>query len=179
MSKSMSTVEKRASLVIKYRKLKVKKKEEEEDKTTYFLSRGDSNSIFLCIGGQRTIGIAYVRELRDLVEATGADRGAIVTDGKYTYSAKHNAPKLGVELIPPTLPTFDIFTHKLVSPTEILSEEERERIIKLYYSKPYQFPWIKASDPVSIILGAKPGDILKTSSSSETAGTYVSYSYVI
>jgi len=179
MSESMSIVEKRASLVIKYRKLKVNKKEEEGDKTTYFLSRGDSNPLFLCIGGQRTIGIAYVRELRDLVEATGADRGAIVTDGKYTYSAKANAPKLGVELIPPTLPTFDIFTHKLVSPTEILSEEERERIIKSYHAKPYQFPWIKASDPVSIILGAKPGDILKTSSSSETAGTYVSYSYVI
>ena len=61
----------------------------------------------------------------------------------------------------------------------LLSEEERERIIKFYHAKPYQFPWIKASDPVSIILGAKPGDILKTSGSSETAGTYVSYSYVI
>ncbi len=179
MSESKTAVEKRAALVIKYRKLKINKIEKEGDKTTNFLSRGDSNLIFLCIGGQRTIGIAYVRELRDLVEATGADRGIIVTDGKYTYSAKANAPKLGVELIPPTLPTFDIFTHKLISPTELLSEEERERIIKFYYAKPYQFPWIKASDPVSIILGAKPGDILKTSGSSETAGTYVSYSYVI
>ena len=179
MSESMSTVEKRASLVIKYRKLKINKIEKKGDKTTYFLSRGDSNPIFLCIGGQKTIGIAYVRELRDLVEATGADKGAIVTDGKYTYSAKANAPKLGVELIPPTLPTFDIFTHKLVSPTEILSEEERERILKFYHAKPYQFPWIKASDPIPIILGAKPGDILKTSGSSETAGTYVSYRYVI
>ncbi len=175
----MSTVEKRASLLIKYRKLKVKKKEKEGDKTTYFLSRGDSNLIFLCIVGQRTIGIAYVRELRDLVEETGADKGVIIADVKYTYSAKANAPKLGVELIPPTLPTFDIFKHKLVSPTEILSEEERERIIKFYHAKPFQFPRIKASDPVSIILGAKPGDILKTSGHSETAGTHVSYRYVI
>ena len=175
----MSTVEKRASLLIKYRKLKVKKKETEGDKTTYFLSRGDSNLIFLCIVGQRGIGIAYVRELRDLVEETGADKGVIITDVKYTYSAKANAPKLGVELIPHTLPTFDIFKHKLVSPTEILSEEERERIIKFYHAKPHQFPWIKASDPVSIILGAKPGDILKKSGHSETAGTHVSYRYVI
>ena len=179
MSKSMSAVEKRASLLIKYRKLKVKKKEKEGDKTTYFLSRGDSNPIFRCIVGQRTIGIAYVRELRDLVEETGADKGVIITDVKYTYSAKANAPKLGVELVPPTLPTFDIFKHKLVSPTEILSEEERERIIKFYHAEPFQFPWIKASDPVSIILGAKPGDILKTSGHSETAGTHVSYRYVI
>ena len=179
MSESMSTVEKRASLVIKYRKLKVNKKEEEGDKTTYFLSRGDSNPVFLCIVGQRTIGIAYVRELRDLVEETGADKGVIVTDGKYTYSAKANAPKMGIELIPPTLPTFDIFKHKLVSPAEILSEEERERIIKFYHAKPFQFPWIKASDPVVIILGAGLGDILRMTAHSETAGTYVSYRYVI
>jgi DNA-directed RNA polymerase subunit H len=175
----MSTVEKRASLLIKYRKLKVNKKETEGDKTTYFLSRGDSNPIFLCIVGQRTIGIAYVRELRDLVEEAGAEKGVIVTDGKYTYSAKANAPKMGIELIPPTIPTFDIFKHKLVSPAEILSEEERERIIKFYHAEPHQFPWIKASDPVSIILGARPGDILKTSGYSETAGTYESYRYVV
>ncbi len=87
----MSNVEKRASLLIKYRKLKVKKKEKEEDKTTYFLSRGDSNFIFLCIVGQRGIGIAYVRELRDLVKETGSDKGVIITNVKYTWSARFNA----------------------------------------------------------------------------------------
>jgi DNA-directed RNA polymerase subunit H (RpoH/RPB5) len=84
-----------------------------------------------------------------------------------------------IELIPPTLPTFDIFKHELVSPTEFLTEEERERILKFYHSKPFQFPWIKASDPVSIIFGARPGDILKITANSETAGTYVSYRYVV
>ena len=172
-------MEKRASILIKYRKLKVKKKEKEEDRTIYHLSRGDSNLIFLCLGDQKTIGIAYVRELRDLVEEAGADKGVIITDGKYTYSARANAPKLGVELVPRTLPTFDIFKHKLVSPADILSKEERERVIKFYHAEPYQFPWIKASDPVSIILGAKPGDILKLSGYSETAGTHTSYRYVI
>jgi DNA-directed RNA polymerase subunit H len=178
VSDSKTVVEKRAALIIKYRKLKIKKKEKEGDKTTYFLSRDASNYVFLCVVGQRTIGISYVRELRDLVEEKGAEKGAIVTDGKYTYSARANAPKMGIELIPPTLPTFDIFKHKLVSPAEILTEEERERILKFYHSEPFQFPWIKASDPVSIILGARPGDILKISAYSETAGTYVSYRYV-
>jgi DNA-directed RNA polymerase subunit H (RpoH/RPB5) len=86
---------------------------------------------------------------------------------------------MGIELRPPTIPTFDIFKHKLVSPTEILTEEERILILKFYHSKPFQFPWIKASDPVSIILGARPGDILKMTANSETAGTYVSYRYVV
>jgi DNA-directed RNA polymerase subunit H (RpoH/RPB5) len=179
MSESISTVEKRAALIIKYRKMKIKKKEKDGNKITYFLSRGTSNPLFLCIANQKTIGIGYIRELKKLIDEKGAKKGAIVTDGKYTYSAKANALKMGIELIPPTLPTFDIFKHKLVSPTEILTDEERERVIKFYHSKPYQFPWIKVSDPVSIILGAKPGDILMTSAQSETAGTYVSYRYVI
>ena len=179
MSESKTVVEKRAALIIKYRKLKVNKKEKEGDKTTYFLSRGASNCIFLCVADQRNIGISYIRELKDLIEEKGAEKGVIIADCKYTYSARANAPKMGIELIPPTLPTFDIFKHKLVSPTEILTEEERERILKFYHSKPFQFPWIKASDPVSIILGARPGDILKISAYSETAGTYVSYRYVI
>ena len=179
MSDSKTAVEKRAALIIKYRKLKVKKKEREGDKTTYFLSRGASNHIFLCIANQKTIGISYIRELKNLIDEKGAEKGVIITDGKYTYSAKANAPKMGIELIPPTIPTFDIFKHNLVSPTEILTEEERERIIKFYHSKPYQFPWIKASDPVAIILGARPGDILRITAHSETAGTYVSYRYVI
>jgi len=105
MSESMSTVEKRAALIIKYRKMRVKKKEKEEDKITYFLSRGTSNPIFLCIANQKTIGIGYIRELKKLIDEKGADKGAIVTDGKYTYSAKANAPKMGIELIPPNLPT--------------------------------------------------------------------------
>lgn len=85
---------------------------------------------------------------------------------------------MGIELIISTISTFDIFKHKLVSTAEILTEDERERILKFYHSEPFQFPWIKASDPVSIILGARPGDIFKISAHSETAGAYVSYRYV-
>jgi DNA-directed RNA polymerase subunit H len=178
VSHSKTVVEKRAALIIKYRNLKVKKKETDEDKTTLLLSRGDSNTIFLCITNQKTIGIAYIRELKSVIDEKGVEKGVIITDGKYTYSAKANAPKMGIELIPPSIPTFDIFKHNLVSPTEIVTGEERERIIKLYHAKPYQFPWVKSSDPVAIILGAGPGDILKVTAHSETAGTYVSYRHV-
>ncbi len=84
MSESKTAVEKRAALIIKYRKLKINNIAKEGDRTTYFLSRGDSNYVFLCIVGQRTLGISYVRELRDIVEKTGAEKGAIVTVGEYT-----------------------------------------------------------------------------------------------
>jgi len=52
-------------------------------------------------------------------------------------------------------------------------------VLERYHVKPYQLPWIKASDPVAIILGAEPGDIIRIRGRSETAGEYISYRYVV
>ncbi|MCX6642116.1 MAG: DNA-directed RNA polymerase subunit H [Candidatus Bathyarchaeota archaeon] len=81
--------------------------------------------------------------------------------------------------MPPTLPTFDIFEHKLVPLHEIVAEEEIEELTKRFHAQPFQFPWIKSSDPISIILGAKAGAVLKVTQKSQTAGTAISYRYVV
>jgi DNA-directed RNA polymerase subunit H (RpoH/RPB5) len=83
------------------------------------------------------------------------------------------------QLIPPTLPVFDIFDHKLVPKAELASGEEKEKLVEAYHAQPYQFPWIQVTDPVSIILGAEPGDIIKITAESETAGISESYRYVV
>jgi len=179
MSKEKTVEEKRAALILKYRNLKIDKEEREGDNITYYLSRGEQTFVMLCLINQKTIGIAYVRDLRDLVEKTGADKGIMIGNGKYTYSAKSSAPKLKVELIPSTLPVFDIFDHEIVSKAEIVSDEEKQKLVEKYHAQPYQFPWVKASDPVSIILGAEPGDVISIKSKSETAGTADSFRYVV
>jgi len=179
MKSEKTEVEKRAKLIRKYRKMKVSKKEVDEDnKTNYYLQRNNEKIILQCITGERVIGIAFIRELNKLVEESGFEKGIIVTDAKYTYSAKANAPKYKIELIPKTLPTFDLFKHKLVSPGEILNEEEKQEIIKKYHAEPYQFPRIPYRDPVSILLGALPGDIIKFKTDSTTAGEAISYRHV-
>lgn len=177
--KAKSDEEKRANLIIKYRNLKIEKKEPEDQQITYHLSRGDETFIMQILLDQKTIGIAFVRELRDLIEEKGAYKGILVGNGKYTYSAKNTAPKLKVELIPPTLPTFDIFGHSMVSRAEIVDEEDKKKLIETYHAQLYQFPWIKVQDPVSIILGAEPGDVIRIMAKSETAGTSESYRYVV
>jgi len=171
--------EKRVSLLVKYRKLKVDKVEREAEKIVYHLSRGDKRYMILCVLDQKTIGISYVRELKALVDKEGAAKGILVGDGKYTYSAKNTSGQIGIELIPPTLPTFDIFEHELVPRHVILTEEERSQVLERFHAKPYQFPWIKASDPISIILGAEPGDIIRAIGDSATAGSSESYRYVV
>jgi DNA-directed RNA polymerase subunit H len=179
LSKEESIEEKRASLIIKYRKLSQTKKAKEDGRIVYFLTNGKDQIIMHVILGQKTIGISYVRELKEMVDKEGASKGILVGDGKYTYSARSSSEELGIELIPPTMPTFDIFEHELVPIHEIVSQEELAELVKKYHAEPYQFPWIKVNDPISIILGAKPGDVLRITLDSETAGKSISYRYVI
>ncbi|RJS90240.1 DNA-directed RNA polymerase subunit H [Candidatus Bathyarchaeota archaeon] len=171
--------ERRAALLIKYRKLRVRRVEREGDKTVIHLSKGGRKILMMCISNQETVGVAYVRELLSLGEGEGAEELILIGGGRYTYSAKKTAEEVGVEVIPPSLPAFDVFKHRLVPKHEILSEEERKAVLEKYHAEPYQFPWIKSDDPIAIILGARPGDILKITRKSPTAGTYISYRYVV
>ena len=179
LEKAKTLEEKRAALIIKYRKLKVDSVEKDEDRIVYYMSRGDEKYIMHVLLGKKTIGIAYIRELRDKVDAEEVTGGIIVGDGKYTYSARSSAPEMKIELIPPSLPIFDIFEHSLVPVHEVVSPEERKQLSERYHAEPYQFPWIKSVDPISIILGAKPGDVLRITQKSETAGKYETYRYVV
>ena len=178
MPRKDTAIEKRAKLIIKYRNMKVTKKEKDGDLIIYHLTKGDRRSIMQCVCNQRTVGIAFVRDLKKLLDETETENGILLTDSKFTWSARHNAPSLDVELIPSSIPTFDIFNHKLVPPAVLLSEEEGRAVLEKYHAEPYQFPWMKSKDPISIILGAKSGDIVRFTLESMTAGTSVKYRYV-
>lgn len=179
LEKAKTLEEKRAALIIKYRKFNVDAVEKDEEKLVYRLTRGDEKYIMHILLGKSTIGISYIRDLKEQVDAEEVTGGIIIGDGKYTYSARSSAPEMSIELIPPSLPTFDIFEHSLVPVHEIVSVEERRQLAEKYHAEPYQFPWIKSSDPISIILGAKPGDVVKINQKSETAGSYDTYRYVV
>jgi DNA-directed RNA polymerase subunit H (RpoH/RPB5) len=172
--------EERSALLIKYRKLTVEKIEREGNRALIYLKKKGNKYIIMCLSDIPTVGIAFVRELVALGEKEERKELIMVGSGRYTYSAKKGAREMGVEMIPSSLPAFDLFQHKSLIPKhEILEEEDREAIIQKYHVEPYQFPWIKSTDPISIILGARPGDILKITRDSRTAGTYISYRYVI
>jgi len=171
--------ERRASIVIKYRGLKIDKIERENEKTIVYLTSRSRKYLMMCVSGQENVGVSYVRDLLALGEKEGIKSLIMVGGGKYTYSAQKMGTDLGIEMIPPYLPSFDVFKHNLVPKHEVLSEDEKKAVIEKYRAQPFQFPWIKTSDPISIILGAQPGDIVKITRNSETAGTYVSYRYVI
>ena len=72
----------------------------------------------------------------------------------------------------------DIQDHMLVPKHEIMTEEE---ISEEFSDVDYDFkdlPKIRADDPVVKAIEAKPGDILRITRESQTAGVFVTYRIV-
>ena len=74
---------------------------------------------------------------------------------------------------------FDILKHELVPKFTILSKEEVEALRQTYGIRKEHLPWIRKSDPICKVLGAKPGDVLKIERNSDVAGKSITYRYVV
>jgi DNA-directed RNA polymerase subunit H len=73
----------------------------------------------------------------------------------------------------------DISKHELVPKHEVLSEEEVEEVLKRFNITKGQMPKILASDPMVKKIKAKPGDVIKITRKSKTAGTSIYYRVVV
>ena len=73
----------------------------------------------------------------------------------------------------------DIMQHELVPLHIIISDKEKEELFKKYNITPDQLPKILNTDPVSISIGAQPGQIVKIIRKSHTAKEAVAYRFVV
>jgi len=181
LSAEATLQERKAQVLIGLRGYRLIKREEQKGLTSFVVeipAKG-KNALILCIPTQGTVGVQYINQIRKAMKEAEAEKGIIITSGRYTQAAKVNARKRGIELIPRIFPAFNIFKHKLVPKHEILMPEEKEKMLMEYRVQPYQLPRIKASDPAAKAIGAKPGDIIKIVRESPTAGIHISYRYVV
>jgi len=74
---------------------------------------------------------------------------------------------------------FDIMSHELVPQHTIISEEEKKELFEKYEITPDQLPKILDTDPVSVAIGAKPGQFVKVIRKSRTAKEAVAYRFVV
>ena len=69
--------------------------------------------------------------------------------------------------------------HMLVPKHEIITKEEAEQVLEKYHCKAIELPLIFVNDPAIVGLGVKPGDMIKITRKSATAGESFYYRYVI
>jgi DNA-directed RNA polymerase subunit H len=69
--------------------------------------------------------------------------------------------------------------HVYVPKHEIMTKKEAEQIIKDFNCNPTELPFIFVTDPAILGLGVKPGDMIKITRKSGTAGESFYYRYVV
>jgi DNA-directed RNA polymerase subunit H len=77
------------------------------------------------------------------------------------------------------VPPFKVSTHFLIPKHELLTREEAESVVGSHNATPSQFPYILSIDPIAKEVGAKPGDFIKITRKSDTAGSSIYYRYVV
>ena len=69
--------------------------------------------------------------------------------------------------------------HVYVPKHEIMTKKEAEEVLTKFNCKATELPLIFVTDPAIIGLGVKPGDMIKISRNSATAGDSTYYRYVV
>ena len=69
--------------------------------------------------------------------------------------------------------------HIYVPKHEIMTKKDAEEVLEKYHCKTTDLPLIFANDPAIIGLGVKPGDMIKITRKSATAGESLYYRYVV
>jgi DNA-directed RNA polymerase subunit H len=179
--KLISLEERKAEVLIKLRGYKLIKKQKHEDAIGYIVEipKEKQKSLVWCVPGETTVGINSINRLGKAMKDAELERGIIVTDGRYTHAVKQGAKKKKIELLPKTFPAFDIFQHKIVPKQEILSEQEKNELLMKFKVQPYQLPQISSVDPTVKAIGARPGDVLRITRRSPTAGEHIAFRYVV
>ena len=62
---------------------------------------------------------------------------------------------------------------------EIMRKKDAEEVLEKYHCKTTDLPLIFANDPAIVGLGVKPGDMIKITRKSATAGESLYYRYVV
>jgi DNA-directed RNA polymerase I, II, and III subunit RPABC1 len=120
----------------------------------------------------------YIKEMQD----NEVEQSIVVVKDAITAFAKQvfiEAKPLIIECFKENELLIDKLNHVLVPKHEILSEEEKKELLKIYKGRESHLPKILSSDPIARYFGAKKGQIFKITRGSETSGDYIYYRVVV
>ncbi len=180
LSSTETIEEKKAKILISLRGYKQTRRKKHKEGVSFIIKTSEGKEALLFAWPtQGTVGIQILNQLKKIMKDEKMERAILVTSGRFTQAAKAQARKHHVELIPRIFPAFNIFEHALVPKHEIVTPEERQKLLDQYRVQPYQLPRLLSSDPAVKVIGARTGDIVRVIRNSPTAGKYVSYRYVV
>lgn len=129
----------------------------------------------------KSVGVDVVSALTKRMESNGVNNGIMVLQTGLTPTAKGAVEKMSasgrclLEVFMENELLVNITRHQLVPIHELLSEPSKHALLRRYKLKESQLPRIQRSDPIARYYGLVPGNVVKITRPSETAGRYVTY----
>jgi DNA-directed RNA polymerase I, II, and III subunit RPABC1 len=120
----------------------------------------------------------YIKEMQD----NEVEQAIVVVKDAITAFAKQvfvEAKPLVIECFKENELLVDKLNHVLVPKHELMTEEEKKELLKIYKAKESQLPKMLSSDPIARYFGARKGQVFKITRGSESSGDYIYYRIVV
>ncbi|KAL7498502.1 hypothetical protein ACHAWT_006400 [Skeletonema menzelii] len=138
-----------------------------------------TNQLFVFFPEDEKVGVKPIKILTDRMKDEQVSNAILVLRGDITPFAKQAVMEMSdsfrIEHFKEPELLVDITEHTLVPEHQVLSQNEKQELLKRYRLRETQLPRIQPNDPVARYYGMKRGQVVKIIRPSETAGRYVTY----
>lgn len=151
------------------------------DTLTILVEKADDeqNQLFVFFPEDEKVGVKPIKEYTERMREEAVANAILVLRVGMTPIAKQAvqevADSVRIEYFLEAELLVDITEHKLVPVHQVLTQNEKQELLKRYRLKETQLPRIQPTDPVGRYYGMKRGQVVKITRRSETAGRYVTY----
>jgi len=136
----------------------------------------DKVQILFC--PHKTVRIATIEEIYDQIEGENLSRLILILDGKMMPRAKESMKEkftFKVDIFQVKQLLVNITKHVLKPKHEVLSAEEKAKLLKKYSVEDSQLPRMLENDAVARYYGLGKGTVIKVTYDSELTGNHVTY----
>ncbi|CAN8074888.1 unnamed protein product [Agarophyton chilense] len=133
----------------------------------------------------KSVGVDVVSATTKRMENNAVNNALMILQTGLTPTAKAAVEKMSasgkclLEVFIENELLVNITHHQLVPKHELMSEESKRALLRRYKLKESQLPRIQRSDPIARYYGLVPGNVVKITRPSETAGRYVTYRFCV
>lgn len=122
------------------------------------------------------VGIKQINDIIKDIEENEINKAIVVHSGSLSSFGKQAIQDTNnIEIFNAENLYFNITHHHLVPKHEIVSNETKKELLKIYRIQEQNLPQIKVTDPVSMYYGAKQGQLFKITRSNEYDGSSITY----
>ncbi|CAA6662095.1 unnamed protein product [Spirodela intermedia] len=138
-------------------------------------------SVLTIFCGSGPFKLANLRGIIDRIKNEIFLRMILVLEGKLTHQARQATKELPftVEIFQINELLVNVTKHVLMQAHEILTEEDKQKLLNKYGLKENQLPRMLASDAIARYYGLEPGQVVKVTHDGEDTGFHATYRCVV